>query len=91
MIDFNWGLRWGRLEKLGFIYKYGSPWNYPAQEFEELKTLTMAIFVSRDQRDYELKKVPVDIAAALNVSETQKEQAKKLSQGMANFFKGPLA
>jgi hypothetical protein len=34
---------------------------------------------------------PVDVAAALNISEAEKEKAKKLSQSMADFFKGPLA
>jgi hypothetical protein len=34
---------------------------------------------------------PVDVAAALNIPEAEKEKAKKLSQSMADFFKGPLA
>jgi hypothetical protein len=91
MIDFNWGLRWGRLEKTGFIFKYGNPWNYPAQEFEELKTLTLAIFVSKDQKEYELKHSLADIAGALNISQVKKEQDAKTSKNMADFFKGPLA
>jgi hypothetical protein len=43
MIDFNWSLRWGRLQKIGFVWKYGNPWNYPSKEFEELKTLSTAM------------------------------------------------
>jgi hypothetical protein len=39
----------------------------------------------------EARLAKADIAAALNIPEAQKEQNKKLSQGMADFFKGPIA
>jgi hypothetical protein len=89
--DYYWCRIFGKVEGKSMVWKYGNPWRYPTDEFEQLKTIILTTFAA-DEFKLNLKNsAPVDVAAALNISEAEKEKAKKLSQSMADFFKGPLA
>jgi hypothetical protein len=89
--DYIWSKRFGRKAKEeGIIWKYNNPWLYPKAEFEMLKTMIIIEDVIVLNAQQLAKNAKADIAAALKVSEAQKEQNKKLSTSMADFFKGPL-
>jgi hypothetical protein len=90
-IDFNRGLLFGRLKKEGFEFKYPAWGFYPLMELAELETMAIAYFARLDIAAYEQERAKADIAAALNIPQSQIEQNKKVSTSMANFFKGPLA
>jgi hypothetical protein len=72
------------------VWKYDNPFRYPKHEFEQLKTIILVMAAVEEFKLNLKNSVPVDVAAALNISEAEKEKAKKLSQSMADFFKGPM-
>lgn len=88
--DFLWGRKFGKIEGKEIVWKYGNPYLYPTDEFEQLKTIILATFAAEEFISNRAKTAPADIAAALNIPAAEKEKAKKLSQGMADYFKGPM-
>jgi hypothetical protein len=86
--DYFWGRTFGRVEGKEMVWKYGNPWRYPMDEFNQLKTIILTVFAVEEFKRNSVNTTPADIATALNIPEVQKEQNKKVSQGMANFFKG---
>jgi hypothetical protein len=74
-----------------FEFKYPAWGFYPPRELQELLTMFRISVIKKAIIEYGQEAIKADIATALNISEAEKLKAKKLSEGMANFFKGPLA
>ncbi|MBA3829895.1 MAG: hypothetical protein H0X33_13225 [Taibaiella sp.] len=89
-VDFVIGLELGRLRGTKFELKYHAWGFYRPRELEELLTMTRLYFIKQSSLIYEREHTKTDIAAALNIPETEKEASRSLSKGMAYFFKGPL-
>jgi hypothetical protein len=89
--DYGTSIELGNQRGTKFEFKYPSWGYYPRHELQELLTMIRIAFIRQVIVGYEQRHAKADIAAALNIPEVQKEQNKKLSQGMANFFKGPIA
>jgi len=86
--DFLLGLEFGSFEKQhNFIWKYGHPWRYPANEFEMLKTAVRVMSVAEIQKAKEARNAKTDVAQALGIGETTKEKNRATAKSMAAFFK----
>jgi hypothetical protein len=89
--DYATAIELGNKRGTKLELKYPSWGLYPRHELAELLIMVRIDFIRQLIAGYEQRHTKADIAAALNIPQSQIEQNKKVSKSMADFFKGPLA
>lgn len=69
------------------MFKRENPWNYPALDFEELKTLTLAFMTYRTLSNAGELGNKLDLVDSLNIPSHVQEANQKRAKSMMSYFR----